>query len=542
MSRWSISATSPRTRCLTSSFVRRPGRTGPLTSGVSDLALGAGTLAGGADARERWIALRPPARVTPAGRKRACRIAALRRRGAARWRACARRCRRCRRRACARARRRRRPRRAAARSCASARRRVSLTIEKWRAPSEAICGRWVMQSTCLRSPSSRRRAPTTRAVWPPMPASTSSNTSVVSRAEALRDAHDREHHPRELAAGGDLPQRAGGHAGVGRDRELDACPPPEGPGSRSPRSTSKLAAPMASDSSCSRTAARSAARRPRAPCAPPSTPSQRRARRWSSAPACSSATSAPASSSWRARARSAYSSTARDAAAVLAGEPLDRAEALFERLQGDAPLRACEHALQTARGGALAVVAQLAGEILGLDQQRAQALGERVERGVDARRAPRARPTAPASSCDDPGRPRRLRPRAPPRPRRPRPSRGRRGCACARARASSCSCSRSSGAARRSRRARTRAGRARARVRWRARAGAPSALERARRARTRPRRRAGVARGRRRRGRRGSPAVRPRASACDARAGRRRRAARRRSRAAQPTLAERPPR
>ena len=41
---------------------------------------------------------------------------------------------------------------------------VSLTIEKCRAPSEAICGRWVMHSTCLRSPSSRRRAPTARAV------------------------------------------------------------------------------------------------------------------------------------------------------------------------------------------------------------------------------------------------------------------------------------------------------------------------------------------------------------------------------------------
>ncbi len=31
MSRWSISAMSPRERCLTSSFVRRPGRTGPVT-------------------------------------------------------------------------------------------------------------------------------------------------------------------------------------------------------------------------------------------------------------------------------------------------------------------------------------------------------------------------------------------------------------------------------------------------------------------------------------------------------------------------------
>ena len=40
---------------------------------------------------------------------------------------------------------------------------VSLTIEKWRSPSEAICGRWVMHSTCVDSPSSRSRAPTARA-------------------------------------------------------------------------------------------------------------------------------------------------------------------------------------------------------------------------------------------------------------------------------------------------------------------------------------------------------------------------------------------
>src|SRR5438552_16688790 len=37
MSRWSTSATSPRARCLTSSFVRRPARTDPRTARVATL-------------------------------------------------------------------------------------------------------------------------------------------------------------------------------------------------------------------------------------------------------------------------------------------------------------------------------------------------------------------------------------------------------------------------------------------------------------------------------------------------------------------------
>ena len=60
-----------------------------------------------------------------------------------------------------------------ARGCAD----VSLTIEKWRSASEAICGRWVMHSSWRCSPSSRSCSPTARAVWPPIPASISSNTS-----------------------------------------------------------------------------------------------------------------------------------------------------------------------------------------------------------------------------------------------------------------------------------------------------------------------------------------------------------------------------
>ena len=57
------------------------------------------------------------------------------------------------------------------------------------------------------SASARSCSPTARAVWPPMPASTSSNTSVA-RARLGGDAHQRQHHARELAARGGLAQRA----------------------------------------------------------------------------------------------------------------------------------------------------------------------------------------------------------------------------------------------------------------------------------------------------------------------------------------------
>ena len=70
-----------------------------------------------------------------------------------------------------------------------------------------------MHSTCRSPASPRRRSPTARAVWPPTPESTSSNTSVCVAARA-GDGHQREHHPRELAARRALADRGGGHAGV----------------------------------------------------------------------------------------------------------------------------------------------------------------------------------------------------------------------------------------------------------------------------------------------------------------------------------------
>ncbi len=98
-------------------------------------------------------------------------------------------------------------------------------------------GRCVMHSTCLVCPSSRSRSPTARAVWPPMPASTSSKTSVacplreasapagVSAAaggsETIGHCGKSEHHARELSAGADLAERARRNARIGGDHELD---------------------------------------------------------------------------------------------------------------------------------------------------------------------------------------------------------------------------------------------------------------------------------------------------------------------------------
>ena len=61
----------------------------------------------------------------------------------------------------------------------------------------------------------RSLSPTARAVLPPTPASTSSKTTVGAPPARRRDAHQRQHHARELAAGGDLAQPPGRHARLG---------------------------------------------------------------------------------------------------------------------------------------------------------------------------------------------------------------------------------------------------------------------------------------------------------------------------------------
>ena len=99
---------------------------------------------------------------------------------------------------------------------------ASLTIVKWRSASEAICGRWVMQTTWRPAESAAQLLADGARGLP-----ADAGVDLVEderRAAALPragDAHQREHHARELAARGRLAQRAGRHAGVGRDQELD---------------------------------------------------------------------------------------------------------------------------------------------------------------------------------------------------------------------------------------------------------------------------------------------------------------------------------
>ena len=86
---------------------------------------------------------------------------------------------------------------------------------KCRSATLAICGRWVIVSTCARS-ASRRRTPATRcAVTPPMPASISSKHERL----AARDGGERERDARELSARGGLGDRPERQARVGPDQE-----------------------------------------------------------------------------------------------------------------------------------------------------------------------------------------------------------------------------------------------------------------------------------------------------------------------------------
>ena len=56
--------------------------------------------------------------------------------------------------------------------------RACLATRMWAPPRAATCGLCVTTSTCTRSATRARRAPTAAAVAPPTPLSTSSNTSV----------------------------------------------------------------------------------------------------------------------------------------------------------------------------------------------------------------------------------------------------------------------------------------------------------------------------------------------------------------------------
>ena len=86
----------------------------------------------------------------------------------------------------------------------------------------ATCGKWVTVRTWPRSPRRRSNCPTTSAVGPPMPTSTSSKTRGGDARGLCRDHLDRQADPRQFAARGDLGQPFQRLPGVGADQELHA--------------------------------------------------------------------------------------------------------------------------------------------------------------------------------------------------------------------------------------------------------------------------------------------------------------------------------
>ena len=326
-----------------------------------------------------------------------------------------------------------------------------------------------MQRIWRPSASARSCAPTARAVCPPMPASTSSKTSVAS-PPSWATPMQREHHARELAAGGDLAQRAGGNAGVGGDEELD------GVGTRRAR-------PRARPARSRRSRPPSPARRAARATAPAEPRRGLRPRGAQRAREPSPARHAPP----RARARAALE---RDLGAGELVAALAAALGVREH-RGDRCRRACASGGRARRGAPRSPPVRPGSRLepLGVARaarrrgprprstQRAPALGQRVERAGrrPPRRRARARPAA--SSAATPGAVvgrERL---------RPPPSAAARSASRWRRRSRSASSSRSSSCVGleppRSPAARRRAGRARAHARRRARA-APRAPPRAR--------------------------------------------------------------
>ena len=90
---------------------------------------------------------------------------------------------------------------------------VSLTIVKWRSASEAICGRWVMQMT-WRPAGEDAELIADRARGLAADAGVDLVEDERRRPRLGGDAHEREHHARELAARRGVAQRPGRDAGV----------------------------------------------------------------------------------------------------------------------------------------------------------------------------------------------------------------------------------------------------------------------------------------------------------------------------------------
>ena len=307
---WSMTATSPGRRRLTRCLVRSPSRavpsigaSGPHTVATPEQSRKATATGGGHP--PRLAARQGGGRKSRAASGRKLRRRRLAARGRGGWppRRSARR------RACGGSPR-RRPRRRAAR-----RRRgppaTSFSSRKWASASEATWGRWVMQIDL--APLAQRPQPLADD-----PGRVAADPGVdlvederAGAGAALAEPAQRQHHPRELAAGGRVAQRRRLDAGVGRHPQLDRLAPAgaEAVGCGS-STTSSVAPGIASRSSSVATFSSSglaAAARP-ALSFPP------RSARRASASASAASASAPRSSalsrrSISARQRSAWAST-----------------------------------------------------------------------------------------------------------------------------------------------------------------------------------------------------------------------------------------
>ena len=329
-----------------------------------------------------------------------------------------------------------------------------------------------MQMTWRPPASARSWSPTARAVWPPMPASTSSKTSVAGPGLG-RHAHQREHHARELAARRDVAQRAGRDAGVRRDHELDVVGAARarlvavGQARLEARAVHRELAEHADDR-VGEAGRRGLPRRAqlRGPLAQLGARVLELRGRGLGRLLRAGQLVAPGA------ARLGVREHRGDRAAVLALELLEQREPLLDLVE---PARR--------RVDALAVAAQLARQVVGLDDERRHPVREGVQLGVDAAdrlervRGARERRGRPALA--------RCRARAP-RSRPRRRAAGPRGCAAARAPRPGRPPRPRSAPRCRSPRAPTRAGRARGRARRRARAAPRAARAASARARAPP--------------------------------------------------------
>ena len=149
----------------------------------------------------------------------------------------------------------------------SVRRGLCFSMRRCASAYAAICGRCVTQSTWWSRASRHRLRPTGSADRPPMPASTSSKTSVGVASAPREHALDGQRDARQLAARRDPRQRPRRLARVGREQERRPRRRPSRRGRRGARSTANAASGKPSSTSASVTAGASRRRRPRArPC------------------------------------------------------------------------------------------------------------------------------------------------------------------------------------------------------------------------------------------------------------------------------------